>query len=85
MEYMTAEVLLYNYEPEENLRGDSFSGGAAKRLFASREGKYNSEDEEGLKDRVNTYESFTPTKLPRHTGYICFELVKRQNYRGLRS
>ena len=81
MEYMTAEVL-YNYEPEENLRGDSFSWGA---LFASREGEYNSEDEEGLKDRVNTYESFTPTKLPRHTGYICLELVKRRNYRGLRS
>jgi len=41
MEYMTAEVL-YNYEPEENQGGDSFSGGAAKRLFTCREGKYNS-------------------------------------------
>ena len=62
MEYMTAEVL-YNYEPEENQGGDSFSGGAAKRLFTSREEEYNSEDQEELKDRVNIYQSFYAYKV----------------------
>jgi len=54
---LTAEAL-YNYKPEgENRRGDSFSGGTAKRLFTSRgEEDYSSDDEEELNNRVNTYD-----------------------------
>jgi len=47
---------LYNFKPKESQGGNSFSGSAAKRLFTSRRGKYSSEDEVELNDRVNTYE-----------------------------
>ena len=56
MEYLTAEEL-YNFQPDERSQGgDSFSGGAAKRLFTSRGEEYGLEDEEELNNRVNTYD-----------------------------
>jgi len=55
MEYLTVEELL-NYQPKENRLGDSLSGGATQRLFASGGGEYSSEDEDELNNRVNTYE-----------------------------
>ena len=55
MEYLTAEEL-FNFQPERSQGGDSFSGGAAKRLFTRRGEEYGSEDEEELNNRVNTYD-----------------------------
>jgi len=55
MEYLTADEL-FDFQPKRSQGGDSFSGGAAKRLFTRRGEEYGSEDEENFNNMVNTYD-----------------------------
>jgi len=55
MEYLNAEEP-YNNKSEDIQGGDSYFGGAAKRLFTSQGEEFSAEDDEEFNDRVNTYE-----------------------------